>query len=183
MSYPGISCGFVKCFEIIVNDRNGVVQSHERGRIRIHSLKQARTASRNFEKYQSLYYQVFRVTIFIFPKKLAYPHLREIASVLEILHALNYFLQIKLVGDTFETGGTCGKCLFWRFASAITWGNFFIHGKTSAHLIDSGTWLPVLGANLTDAIFPHIVYGFRGINLPIATYHVSKFFFAQLQKN
>nr|XP_012227959.1 PREDICTED: uncharacterized protein LOC105675403 isoform X2 [Linepithema humile] len=80
-------------------------------------------------------------------------------------------IKIKLVEDTFATGGTCGKCLFWRFASAITWGNFFIHGKTSAHLINSGTWIPTLGVNLTDAIFPHIVHGFRGINLPIATYH------------
>lgn len=85
-----------------------------------------------------------------------------------------YFLQIKLIEDTYATGGVCGKCLFWRFASAITWGNFFVHGKSVAHLIESGTWMPVLGANLTDALFPHIVHGFRGISLPIATYHVRK---------
>lgn len=66
----------------------------------------------------------------------------------------------------------CGKCLFWRFASAITWGNFFTHGKNVAHLIDSGTWVPAMGANLTDALFPHVAHGFRGISLPVATYHV-----------
>ncbi|XP_032665741.1 LOW QUALITY PROTEIN: ionotropic receptor 93a-like [Odontomachus brunneus] len=80
-------------------------------------------------------------------------------------------IQIKLIDDTFASGGGCGKCLFWRFASAITWGNFFIRGKSTAHLIDSGTWLPSLGVNLTDVIFPHISHGFRGISLPIATYH------------
>lgn len=83
-----------------------------------------------------------------------------------------YFLQIKLIEDTFSMGGLCGKCLFWRFASAITWGNFFVRGKNVAHLIESGTWMPVLGVNLTDALFPHVVHGFRGINVPIATYHV-----------
>lgn len=85
-----------------------------------------------------------------------------------------YFLQIRLIEENFATGGLCGKCLFWRIASAITWGNFFTHGKNIAHLIETGTWMPVLGANLTDAIFPHVTHGFRGISLPVATYHVRK---------
>lgn len=34
--------------------------------------------------------------------------------------------------------------------------------------------MPGLGANLTDVLFPHMVYGFRGINVPLATYHVCK---------
>ncbi|XP_029164005.1 ionotropic receptor 93a-like [Nylanderia fulva] len=80
-------------------------------------------------------------------------------------------IKTKLVEDTFATGGICGRCLFWRIASAITWGNFFTHGKSTAHLIDSGSWIPTLGLNLTDVIFPHVAHGFRGINLPIATYH------------
>ncbi|EZA54910.1 ObirIr93a [Ooceraea biroi] len=80
-------------------------------------------------------------------------------------------IRIKLIENTLASGGVCGKCLFWQFASAITWGNFFVHGKSTAHLIDSGTWMPTLGANLTDVIFPHVAYGFRGIKLPIATYH------------
>ncbi|XP_077271963.1 LOW QUALITY PROTEIN: ionotropic receptor 93a [Temnothorax americanus] len=80
-------------------------------------------------------------------------------------------IKIKLMDDIFATGGVCGKCLFWRFSSAITWGNFFAHGKNVAHLIDSGTWMPVLGANLTDALFPNVAHGFRGISVPVATYH------------
>ncbi|KAL0103140.1 hypothetical protein PUN28_017458 [Cardiocondyla obscurior] len=84
----------------------------------------------------------------------------------ELLKSIN----VKLI-ESADTGGICGKCLCWRFASAITWGNFFVHGKNVAHLIDSGTWMPFLGANLTDAIFPHVVHGFRGISVPIATYH------------
>ncbi|XP_018392556.1 PREDICTED: uncharacterized protein LOC108771698 [Cyphomyrmex costatus] len=80
-------------------------------------------------------------------------------------------IKIKLIEDTFSTDGVCSKCLFWRFASAITWGNFFVHGKNVAHLIESGTWMPVLGANFTDVLFPHVVHGFRGIRVPIATYH------------
>lgn len=91
-----------------------------------------------------------------------------------LFHAL-YFLQIKLIDENFATGGVCGKCLFWRFASAITWGNFFLHSKNVAHLIESGTWIPGLGLNLTDEIFPHVVHGFRGISLPIATYNVCKY--------
>lgn len=43
-----------------------------------------------------------------------------------------------------------------------------------AHLLDIGTWSPGFGVNLTDVIFPHIAHGFRGTNLPIATYHVGK---------
>lgn len=31
-----------------------------------------------------------------------------------------------------------------------------------------------MGANLTDALFPHVTHGFRGISLPVATYHVRK---------
>ncbi|XP_039311074.1 ionotropic receptor 93a-like [Solenopsis invicta] len=80
-------------------------------------------------------------------------------------------IRIKLIDENFATGGVCGKCLFWRFASAITWGNFFLHSKNVAHLIESGTWIPGLGLNLTDEIFPHVVHGFRGISLPIATYN------------
>jgi len=98
----------------------------------------------------------------------------------EVLHIF-YFLQIQLIEDTFSTSGVCGKCLFWRFASAITWGNFFIRGKNVAHLIESGTWIPVLGANFTDVLFPHVMHGFRGINVPIATYHVSKDVFNSLR--
>ncbi|XP_011865667.1 PREDICTED: glutamate receptor ionotropic, delta-2-like isoform X2 [Vollenhovia emeryi] len=96
----------------------------------------------------------------------------------EILKNIN----IKLIEDTFATGGVCGKCLVWRFASGITWGNFFSRGKNVAHLIESGTWMPVLGANLTDALFPHVAHGFRGISVPVATYHNPPWQTIQLSK-
>ncbi|CAL7938576.1 unnamed protein product [Xylocopa violacea] len=67
--------------------------------------------------------------------------------------------------------GACERCLSWRFTSSITWGNFFSHGRNAAHLLNIGTWTPYLGVNLTDVIFPHIAHGFRGIDLPITTYH------------
>ncbi|XP_017792932.1 PREDICTED: glutamate receptor ionotropic, delta-2 [Habropoda laboriosa] len=80
-------------------------------------------------------------------------------------------ITIHLSQNTFASEVVCGRCLLWRFSSSITWGNFFSHGKNEAHLLDIGVWTPNLGVNLTDVIFPHIAHGFRGINLPIATYH------------
>lgn len=82
--------------------------------------------------------------------------------------------QMYLSEDAFDSGNECGRCLLWRFSSSITWGNFFAHGKNMAHLLDIGTWTPRFGVNLTDVVFPHIAHGFRGINLPIATYHVGR---------
>ncbi|KAK1122819.1 hypothetical protein K0M31_009261 [Melipona bicolor] len=73
--------------------------------------------------------------------------------------------------NTLASKGICGRRLSWKFSSSITWGNFFSHDKNVAHLLDIGTWTPGFGVNLTDMIFPHIAHGFRGINLPIASYH------------
>nr|XP_033341070.1 ionotropic receptor 93a-like [Megalopta genalis] len=60
--------------------------------------------------------------------------------------------------------------LFWKFTTAITWGNYFVRGKNQAHLLDIGAWTPEFSVNLTDMLFPHIAHGFRGITLPIVTY-------------
>ncbi|XP_016772034.2 ionotropic receptor 93a isoform X5 [Apis mellifera] len=80
-------------------------------------------------------------------------------------------VRIHLSRNTSASNSVCEQCLLWRFFSSITWGNFFSHDRNMAHLLDIGTWTPIIGVNLTDVIFPHIVHGFRGINLPIATYH------------
>ncbi|CAK9824580.1 Ionotropic receptor 93a [Anthophora retusa] len=80
-------------------------------------------------------------------------------------------VTIHLSQNTFASDGVCGQCMLWRFSSSITWGNFFSHAKNEAHLLDIGLWTPSLGVNLTDVVFPHIAHGFRGINLPITTYH------------
>ncbi|CAD1474571.1 unnamed protein product, partial [Heterotrigona itama] len=79
--------------------------------------------------------------------------------------------NIFLSQNMLASEGICRRCLLWRFSSSITWGNFFSHGKNVAHLLDIGIWTPGFGVNLTDMIFPHIAHGFRGINLPIASYH------------
>ncbi|KAK2575942.1 hypothetical protein KPH14_007304 [Odynerus spinipes] len=65
----------------------------------------------------------------------------------------------------------CGKCLLWQISSAITWGNYFLRGSKTAYLIESGTWTSRGGVNLSDVIFPHVAYGFRGLSLPIVTFH------------
>ncbi|KAG7190375.1 hypothetical protein KM043_006484 [Ampulex compressa] len=79
--------------------------------------------------------------------------------------------KVNLFHDMSPLNGLCGKCLFWRFFSAITWGNVFHRDKSASYLSDTGSWKPGLGINLTDVIFPHVAHGFRGITVPIATYH------------
>nr|XP_012146781.1 PREDICTED: glutamate receptor ionotropic, delta-2-like isoform X2 [Megachile rotundata] len=85
----------------------------------------------------------------------------------EILTNFKMYLE----RDVLNSETVHGRCVLWKFTSSITWGNFFSHGKNVAHLLDIGTWTLAAGVNLTDDIFPHIVHGFRGINLPITTYH------------
>nr|XP_034179469.1 ionotropic receptor 93a-like isoform X2 [Osmia lignaria]XP_034179470.1 ionotropic receptor 93a-like isoform X2 [Osmia lignaria] len=80
-------------------------------------------------------------------------------------------VRIHLSQSIFDSEAVCGRCPLWKFASSLTWGNFFSHDKNVAHLLDIGTWTLAFGVNLTDVIFPHVAHGFRGINLPITTYH------------
>ncbi|XP_046750223.1 uncharacterized protein LOC124413578 [Diprion similis] len=75
--------------------------------------------------------------------------------------------------------GNCDRCLSWTVTSAITWGESFVKGKKTSeasdggtgHFIVTGTWSPRLGAVMTDAIFPHVMHGFRGKTLPVITFH------------
>ncbi|XP_046624536.1 uncharacterized protein LOC124307152 [Neodiprion virginianus] len=77
------------------------------------------------------------------------------------------------------SGGKCDRCLSWTVTSAITWGESFVTGKKisdasddgTGYFIVTGTWSPRLGAVMTDAIFPHVVHGFRGKTLPVITFH------------
>ncbi|XP_076242368.1 ionotropic receptor 93a [Calliopsis andreniformis] len=80
-------------------------------------------------------------------------------------------IKINLFQNEFAIEAFCRECLLWKFSSSITWGNFFAHHSNVAHLLDIGTWTPGSGINLTDVLFPHIAHGFRGITLPITTYH------------
>ncbi|XP_011501036.1 PREDICTED: glutamate receptor ionotropic, delta-1, partial [Ceratosolen solmsi marchali] len=81
---------------------------------------------------------------------------------------------------------SCSECVNWRMSSAITWGASF---ATSAYhqlqrpssdlgprnagyqLIDVGTWIPGLGVNMTEPLFAHVSHGFRGICLPVSSFH------------
>ncbi|XP_015173343.1 PREDICTED: uncharacterized protein LOC107064804 [Polistes dominula] len=85
-------------------------------------------------------------------------------------HILKY-IDAQFVEKSHESDRKCGNCLVWKISSAITWGTYFVHYRKSAILIESGTWMPRRGVNLSDVIFPHIEHGFRGISLPIVTFH------------
>lgn len=101
---------------------------------------------------------------------------------------------------------SCGKCVNWRFSSAITWGASFTSSddeqpnessenrrrkdserrvddeeakmKTlgKGELVDAGTWSPGPGVNMSEPMFPHVKHGFRGRNLPVSTFHVGDVF-------
>nr|XP_050869891.1 ionotropic receptor 93a isoform X5 [Vespula vulgaris] len=92
-------------------------------------------------------------------------------------------INAKFSGKSNLSNKKCGNCLFWKISSAITWGNYFLHGRKAANLIESSTWNPRRGINLSDVIFPHIAYGFRGISLPIVTFHNPPWQIVNVMKN
>ncbi|XP_031786808.1 ionotropic receptor 93a isoform X2 [Nasonia vitripennis] len=95
---------------------------------------------------------------------------------------------------------SCGKCVNWRFSSAITWGTSFASSEEKqrresgekrrrenskrhseddlgekslglGELLDAGTWSPGPGVNMSEPLFPHVEHGFRGRSLPVSTFH------------
>ncbi|CAB0040639.1 unnamed protein product [Trichogramma brassicae] len=81
----------------------------------------------------------------------------------------------------------CGECVSWSVTSAITWGTSYGRNESSGggggggggrtaskaegYLIETGNWAPAFGINMTEPLFPHVSQGFRGINLPVTSYH------------
>lgn len=55
-----------------------------------------------------------------------------------------------------------------------TWGKEYqkTNSETAANLLQVGSWRPSDGPALKDELFPHIAHGFRGITLPLLTFHV-----------
>lgn len=43
-------------------------------------------------------------------------------------------------------------------------------------ILHVGSWRPSDGPSMSDELFPHIVHGFRGMNLPMISFHVSNSF-------
>ncbi|XKL59990.1 hypothetical protein PGB90_001006 [Kerria lacca] len=69
--------------------------------------------------------------------------------------------------------GVCGNCTSWLAQSALTWGiEFQQNAADSIELIQSGIWQIQTGFKLNEPIFPHIENGFRGVTIPIITFHV-----------
>ncbi|XP_053678178.1 ionotropic receptor 93a [Anopheles nili] len=75
----------------------------------------------------------------------------------------------------------CNKCSYWKIQSAETWGyvyrtDFLSEGldpleRKKYSMLDIGYWSPQDGFMLTDALFPHAQYGFRGVQLVFYSYH------------
>lgn len=59
--------------------------------------------------------------------------------------------------------------------SAITWGTSFDFksNESLGDIVQSGIWSPGPGPEMSEPLFPHVTHGFRGINIPIVSYHVS----------
>ncbi|KAK0094418.1 hypothetical protein PV326_010921 [Microctonus aethiopoides] len=72
-----------------------------------------------------------------------------------------------------DRGSTCGRCIRWVIASALTWGNEIgpANDNEPHKLEQTGVWTPDPGFEFTDHLFPHAIHGFLGKTLSIATYH------------
>ncbi|XP_023248636.1 ionotropic receptor 93a [Copidosoma floridanum] len=72
-------------------------------------------------------------------------------------------------------GSGCGGCLTWKLVSAIVWGMSFDAPESAARggpwLQETGDWSPGPGIRMTEPLFPHISHGFRGISLPVVSFH------------
>uniref|UniRef100_A0A182NSU9 Ionotropic glutamate receptor C-terminal domain-containing protein n=1 Tax=Anopheles dirus TaxID=7168 RepID=A0A182NSU9_9DIPT len=111
----------------------------------------------------------------------------------------NKFLQ--MIRNAITAKDECNKCSQWKVQSAETWGYVYRtdlvpgkHGKRQVQatdtdetfppadgsdvaerkkytMLDIGYWSPQDGFTLTDALFPHAKYGFRGVQLVFYSYH------------
>uniref|UniRef100_A0A182QEU3 Ionotropic glutamate receptor C-terminal domain-containing protein n=1 Tax=Anopheles farauti TaxID=69004 RepID=A0A182QEU3_9DIPT len=91
----------------------------------------------------------------------------------------NKFLQ--MIRTAITAKDECNKCSQWKIQSAETWGyvyrtdlmadgNEMIERKKYT-MLDIGYWSPQDGFMLTDALFPHAKFGFRGVQLVFYSYH------------
>ncbi|XP_050529365.1 ionotropic receptor 93a isoform X2 [Daktulosphaira vitifoliae] len=81
-------------------------------------------------------------------------------------HSMVSFIKYRL-----NESGICETCPAWQIDSGITWGQEHFGSSDGCHLIPVGNWNAKTGLKLTEPLFSHMINGFRGMNLPIATFH------------
>lgn len=76
----------------------------------------------------------------------------------------------------FIQNGTCDNCTKWEFMAGETWGKEYqMNEQNTIEIIKVGEWKIGRGSIFTDELFPHITHGFRGIMLPVVSFHVNLF--------
>ncbi|XP_058063551.1 ionotropic receptor 93a [Anopheles bellator] len=89
------------------------------------------------------------------------------------------FLQ--MIRTAISGKDECNRCSRWKVQTAETWGyvyrtDYAMESDDSKErkkfsLLDIGYWSPQDGFMLSDALFPHTRYGFRGSQLVFYSYH------------
>uniref|UniRef100_A0A182MEF6 Ionotropic glutamate receptor C-terminal domain-containing protein n=1 Tax=Anopheles culicifacies TaxID=139723 RepID=A0A182MEF6_9DIPT len=88
---------------------------------------------------------------------------------------------LHMIRTAITSKDECNKCSQWKIQSAETWGYVYrtdfvpdlidSQERRKFTMLDIGYWSPQDGFMLTDALFPHSQYGFRGIQLVFYSYH------------
>uniref|UniRef100_A0A4Y0BNW6 Ionotropic glutamate receptor C-terminal domain-containing protein n=1 Tax=Anopheles funestus TaxID=62324 RepID=A0A4Y0BNW6_ANOFN len=88
---------------------------------------------------------------------------------------------LNMIKSAITSKDECNKCSQWKVQSAETWGYVYrtdfipdindVQERRKFTMLDIGYWSPQDGFMLTDALFPHSQYGFRGVQLVFYSYH------------
>lgn len=97
--------------------------------------------------------------------------------IVHLFHIFKFYTQPSilchccLVQFRLNESDVCETCTSWQIDSGVTWGQE--HFSRGCYIFPVGNWNSKTGLKLTEPLFLHLAYGFRGIALPIATFHVS----------
>ncbi|KFB38903.1 AGAP000256-PA-like protein [Anopheles sinensis] len=88
---------------------------------------------------------------------------------------------LHMIKNAITAKDECNKCSQWKVQSAETWGYVYrtdfhadpndLQERKKFTILDIGYWTPQDGFSLTDALFPHTRFGFRGTQLIFYSYH------------
>ncbi|XP_050438335.1 ionotropic receptor 93a isoform X2 [Adelges cooleyi] len=81
-------------------------------------------------------------------------------------HSMVSFIKFRL-----NESGVCETCPAWQIDSGVTWGQEHFGHNEGCHVLPVGHWNAKTGLKLNEPLFLHMVNGFRGMTLPIATFH------------